>query len=141
MKKLFFIFIVFVFQFMIFGQAKTLEDYTKYPYIGTEINKAVNGNLPFVLVIADPNDKTSIIKYFPIGKMVYQEFKNEYDFCILNAEAEENKEYIEFFKPEELPEVYVVNPLQNSFGKIDKKYHNTYDMRRILKNILTKEND
>lgn len=139
MKKFLLIVLLLFFPFNFTVSAKSLSEYTQMPYVGTEINKAVNGNLPFVLIIADPNNHGAIIRYFSIGKMIYREFKNKYDFCILNADSEENKEYIEFFKPETLPEVYIVIPQQNSFGKVDKKYHNTNDMHRILKNILKQE--
>lgn len=136
MKKFLFIFTLLFVMFGVSASAQTTADYSNIPYVGTEINKALNGNLPFVLVIADPNDKTSIIKYFPIGKMVYTEFNTQYDFCIINANVEENKEYVDFFKPDGLPEVYVVNPQKNIFGKIDNKYHNSEDIKRILKNML-----
>lgn len=139
MKRLFLVFTIIFLQILPIVSAKTLEDYKTVPYIGKEINSAVNGEKPFVLVIANPDDKGSIYKYFPIGKMVYTEFKDKYDFCILNANVEENREYTDFFKPEILPEVYIVNPQKNIFGRINKKYHNTSDMRRILKNMLKTE--
>ena len=136
MKKLFLIILIILCNLFLVSDAKSLKEYTQMPYVGTEITKAVNGNIPFVLIIADPNNHGAIIRYFSIGKMIYREFENKYDFCILNADSEENREYIEFFKPETLPEVYIVVPEKNAFGKVDKKYHNSNDMRRILRNML-----
>ena len=136
MKKLLLITLIIFCNLFLVSDAKSLKEYTQMPYVGTEITKAVNGNIPFVLIIADPNNHGAIIRYFSIGKMIYREFENKYDFCILNADSEENREYIEFFKPETLPEVYIVVPEKNAFGKVDKKYHNSNDMRRILRNML-----
>ena len=140
MKKLFLITLIIFCNLFLVSDAKSLKEYTQMPYVGTEITKAVNGDLPFVLIIADPDNRSAIFRYFSIGKMIYKEFENKYDFCILNADSEENREYIEFFKPETLPEVYVVVPEKNAFGKVDKKYHNSNDMRRILRNMLNKKN-
>ena len=136
MKKLLLITLIILCNLFLVSDAKSLKEYTQMPYVGTEITKAVNGNIPFVLIIADPNNHGAIIRYFSIGKMIYREFENKYDFCILNANSEENREYIEFFKPDTLPEVYIVVPEKNAFGKVDKKYHNSNDMRRILRNML-----
>lgn len=139
MKKLLLITLIILCNLFLVSDAKSLKEYTQMPYVGTEITKAVNGDLPFVLIIADPNNHGAIIRYFSIGKMIYREFENKYDFCILNANSEENREYIEFFKPDTLPEVYIVVPEKNAFGKVDKKYHNSNDMRRILRNMLDQE--
>lgn len=141
MKKLILITLILIINLFTFSSAKTLSDYKKMPYIGTELTKAVNGQLPFVLIIADPNNHFAIIRYYSIGKMVYREFENKYDFCILNANIQENQEYIEFFKAKDLPAIYIVTPKQNTFARIDKKYHNTNDIRRILNNVLESTND
>ena len=139
MKKLFLIILILFCNLFLASDAKSLKEYTQMSYVGTEITKAVNGNIPFVLIIADPNDKSAIFRYFSIGKMIYKEFENKYDFCILNADSAENQEYIDFFNVRELPEVYIVDPRQNTFAHVNKKYHNSNDMRRILRNILNQK--
>ena len=141
MKKIFIITLITLLNLFAISNAKSLSEYSKMPYVGTEITKATNGEIPFVLIIADPNNHGAIIRYFSIGKMIYREFENKYDFCILNANSEENKEYLEFFKPEVLPEVYIVDPQKSTYAKVSKNYHNTTDMRRILNNVLNSANE
>ena len=138
MKKIL-VTLILITQFLFTANAKTDEDYSKTPYVGTEINEAVNGSIPFVLVLANPHDRMSIIRYIPIGKMVYTTFKDKYDFCILNVNSEENKEYIEFLNPPEIPAVYIVNPKTNICSHVSKKYHNSRDMKRILNQIIEEE--
>ena len=126
-------------QFFITTSAISLRDYEEVPYIGENIEDVVNGSLPCVLVIANPKDRASLIKYLPIGKMVYSEFQNQYTFCILNSNTDENEEYIEFLQPTELPAVYIINPEENTYARINKKYHNSKEIRRILNKITDKK--
>lgn len=135
MKKVLVILILFL-QFFTGALAKSISDYKDVQYLGTNIDNVVNGSVPCVLVIANPEDKRSIIRYFPIGKMIYTQFKNEYTFCILNVNSPENAEYIEFLNPTELPAVYVINPSEMTFARIGKKYHNSRDMKRILTDMI-----
>lgn len=134
MKKVLLCFLIL--QFFIMAGANEIDKYSTKPYVGTEINDAMRDSIPFVLVIADPDDKISIMKYIPIGKMVYTKFYKKYNFCILNYNSNENEEYLNFFKPTNLPAVYVVTPKEMVYAKIQKKYHNSRDMKRILTNML-----
>ena len=138
MKKVLLILILFL-QISTCAMAKSTNDYKDVPYLGTNIDEVINGSVPCVLVLVNPEDKKSIIKYFPIGNMVYTKFKKQFTFCLLNVNSSENQEYVEYLNPIELPAVYIINPSEMTFARIGKKYHNCKDMKRILTDMSDKK--
>ena len=109
-----------------------IDDYLNKPYIGMQYEKAMQEDIPFLLVMGNSGNIFLLTKLAPIGEMVYKEFKDKYNFCIINTKSEENSELIKFFNPKRLPALYIINPKEASFTFIKNKYHNKRQLRKIL---------
>ena len=57
-----------------------INEYINKPYIGMEYYQALEQDLPFLLIFANPNNIIALSKLLPIGQMVYDEFKGKYNF-------------------------------------------------------------
>lgn len=113
-----------------------IDKYLNKPYIGMPFEKAMEGDIPFLLVMGNAGNIFLLTKFAPIGEMVYEEFKDKYNFCIINTKIEENKELIEFFNPKKQPTLYIVNPNEGNYTLIKNKYYNKRQLRKILTKYL-----
>lgn len=111
-----------------------INEYINKPYIGMEYYQALEQDLPFLLIFANPNNIIALSKLLPIGQMVYDEFKGKYNFCIINTKIKKNDDIISFFNPKKLPALYIIDTKARTYTFIDKKYYK----KRELKEILTK---
>ena len=109
-----------------------ISEYTTRPYLGMSFDDAVKSELPFLLVIASSANLPSVVRFAPVGEMVYKEFKDSYNFCIINAKIEENENLIQFFKPKSLPAVYLIDGKKGKYCLVHKKYYNKTHMRKFL---------
>ncbi len=65
--------------------------------------------------------------------MVYLNFEKDFNFSLINVEfPKENGDLLEFFQPETLPSVYIVDPMTSKFLYVDSQYYNSVDMKAIL---------
>lgn len=111
---------------------KEILEYSKMPYIGTPINEAMQKDLPYILIFANPNNIFMLTRLAPIAQMAYDEFKGQYNFCIVNASIDENEVLVHSFNPEKLPALYLINTQEKSYTYIDRKYYNKKSIRKIL---------
>ena len=103
------------------------------PYISMSFDTAMSREKPFLLVFASSKKPATFIRFIPIGKMVYLNFEKDFNFSLINVEfPKENGELLEFFQPETLPSVYIVDPIVGKFLYIDQQYYNSIDMKSIL---------
>ena len=109
-----------------------IGEYINKPYVGMEYNYALTQDLPLLLIFASPNNITSLARLFPIAEMVYKEFKGQYNFCIINTKIEENENLIEFFSPEKLPALYIIDTNEKTYTYIPKKYYKKHEMKELL---------
>ena len=109
-----------------------IKDYLNTPYIGIPYNEALERELPFLLILARPDNAFMLTKFFPIAETVYNDFKGEYNFCIINAKIKENEEIVNFFNPEKYPATYIIDTQERTYTYIDKKYYNKKDIKKIL---------
>ena len=111
------------------------KDYIEYinkPYVGMAYNDALDNELPFLLIFARPSNAILLTKLLPIAQMVYDDFKGQYNFCIINVKIKENYEIYKFFDPPKLPAVYIIDTQNKTYTYIEKKYYNKNDIRNIL---------
>ncbi len=134
MKKIFFTILIFFFMFNLQANATTLWEYTKKPYVGMAYSEALNQELPFLLIFAEPKNIVVLSKLMPLVEMVYNDFKGQYNFCIINTSIEENDELVKFFAPKNLPTLYLIDTNNRTYTLIEKRYYN----KHALKNILTR---
>lgn len=116
-----------------------IQEYTKKPFLGMEYSYALRQNIPFLLIFADPNDVFSLLRLSKIGEMVYQEYKGEYNFCVVNANIKENEPLIEYYNPQKLPAVYIINTEKMTYRLVEKKYYSKNEMRKLLDSYIKKE--
>lgn len=109
-----------------------IDEYLNKSYIGMPYEQALEQKIPFLLIFANPNNLVSFAKLAPIGEMVYNEFKGQYNFCIINAKKRENKELVKFFNPQKLPALYIIDTQAQTYTLIEKKYYKKREMREIL---------
>lgn len=100
-----------------------------------EYYQALNQNLPFLLIFANPKNIVAIGKLAPIAQMVYDEFKGQYNFCIINTKIKENDDIINFFNPQKLPALYIIDTKAKTYTFIDKKYYKKRELKEILNNF------
>ena len=74
------------------------------------------------------------MKMVPIAEIIYKEFKNSYNFCIINTKKEENEYIINYFNPKKLPIMYIIDPNTMLYEYIPRKYYNKKDLKIILTN-------
>lgn len=134
MKKIFFT--IFLSFFMLTSQANATNfwEYAQKPYVGMAYSEALSQELPFLLIFAEPKNIVVLSKLMPLVEMVYNDFKGQYNFCIINTSIEENDELVKFFNPKKLPALYLIDTHKRTYTLIEKKYYN----KHALKNILTK---
>lgn len=134
MKKIFLILILILTP--CFAQSielpENINEYLDKSYIGMPYNQALNQDLPFLLVFANANNLVSFAKLAPIGEMVYNEFKGQYNFCVINTKKKENRDLVEFFNPKKLPALYIIDTQEQTYTLIEKKYYKKREMREIL---------
>lgn len=109
-----------------------INEYINKPYVGMEYYQALNQNLPFLLIFANPKNVVSIGKLAPIAQMVYNEFKGQYNFCIINTKIKKNDDIVSFFNPQKLPALYIIDTKAKTYTFIDKKYYKKRELREIL---------
>lgn len=109
-----------------------IKEYIDKPYVGMSYENALNSDLPFLLIIAKPDNAFMLTKFFPIAEMVYNDFKDEYNFCIINAKVKENDDLVYFFSPEKMPATYIIDTQNETYTYIDRKYYNKRDIKKIL---------
>ena len=112
-----------------------INEYINKPYVGMEYYQALNQNLPFLLIFANPKNIVAIGKLAPIAQMVYDEFKGQYNFCIINTKIKENDDIINFFNPQKLPALYIIDTKAKTYTFIDKKYYKKRELKEILNNF------
>ena len=103
------------------------------PYISMSFDMAMSREKPFLLVFASSKKPATFIRFIPIGKMVYLNFEKDFNFSLINVEfPNENGELLDFFQPETLPAVYIVDPMTSKFLYVDSQYYNSVDLKAIL---------
>lgn len=108
------------------------------PYFSMSFDEAMNRDIPFLLVFATSKNPASIIRFLPLGEMIYKNFDKDFNFSIINTKfEEENGRIIEFFAPKTLPAVYIVDSKNSKYLYVDEKYYNTSDMKDILNKYRT----
>ena len=134
MKKFLLTFILLMLPCISMGgeNPKNIEEYINKPYIGMQYEQALQEDLPFILMFANPNNVIYLPKYFSIGEMVYNEFKGQYNFCIINTKIKQNKYLTEGFNVKKQPAVFLINTQRQTFIKVDRKNFNKKDLREIL---------
>lgn len=109
-----------------------IEQYINQPYIGIPYEKALQQELPFILMFVNPNQLVYFPKYLNIGEMVYNEFNGQYNFCIINAKKKENKPLINAYNIKKYPVLILVNTQRQTYITVDKKDFNKKELRKIL---------
>lgn len=134
MKKIFIILILTLIP--CFAQSielpENVSEYLDKSYIGMSYNQALKQDIPFLLVFANANNLVSFAKLAPIGEMVYNEFKGQYNFCVINTKKKENRDLVKFFNPKKLPALYIIDTQEQTYTLIEKKYYKKREMREIL---------
>lgn len=138
MKKILTLLIILLTSNLCFAlpEGVNIKEYLNRPYLVKSFDDALNGNKPFLLVLASSKDMGNIIKFIPVGEMVDKEFGKDFDFCIINTEMEENSMLIEFFKPKSIPALYIVDTNKDKFLYVNEKYYSKNSLRHILKKYL-----
>lgn len=111
---------------------KDIDEYLDKPVIGTPYNEALRQDIPFLLIFANPKDIASAVRFFALGEMVYTEFKNQYNFCIINSNSQNNKELMTMFEYNTLPALFIIDPKGGTYTYIEKKYYKKRELREIL---------
>lgn len=133
MRKVFILLLILFSANCAFSEDKiNINEYLNKSYIGMTYNEAINQDIPFLLVFANPNDLISIVKLAGVGQMVYKDFKGQYNFCILNTKEKENKNLLNFFNPEYLPALYIINTQTRHYIFVNKKFYNKKSIKEIL---------
>lgn len=109
-----------------------IHEYLGKSYIGMPYEQAIEQKIPFLLIFANPNDITSIIKLLSLGKMVYDEFKGQYNFCILSTKARENKHLIKEFDVKKKPALFIIDTQNQTYTYVERKYYKQRKLREIL---------
>lgn len=108
------------------------DKYLQKSQVGMPYWQALEQKKPFLLVFANSNNIFAAVKFIPIAEMVYNEFKNDYNFCILNTRDEENKEFAKLFGEEKEPTLYIIDTQAKTYTYVDSKYYNKKKLRKIL---------
>lgn len=132
MKKIFFTLMLLISPCYCTQMPQNIDEYLNKPYIGMSYNEALNQKVPFLLIFANPNNLISVAKLAPIGEMVYNDFKGEYNFCIINTKIKENENLMDFFNPQKLPALYIIDTQEKTYTLIEKKYYTKKSINRIL---------
>lgn len=136
MKKFFITFLIIFTANFAFGfempTGREILEYSKQPYIGMPFNEALKKDLPYILIFANPANVFMLSRLAPIAQMAYDEFKGQYNFCIVNTSVSENEILINYFKPEKLPALYLIDTKEKTFTLIERKYYNKKAIRKIL---------
>lgn len=111
---------------------KNIDEYLNKSYLGMSYSSALQQETPFLLIFANPNDLLSLAKLSGIGEMVYNEFRNKYNFCVINTKAQENELLYNAFAPKKLPALYIIDTQSKTYVFIDKKYYKKRELRQIL---------
>ena len=133
MKKILFtLIILFAASFCQAAENINITDYLDKPYVGMAYNEALTKEIPFLLVFVNPANIVYLAKFGPIGEMVYNEFKGQYNFCVINSKNKENKDLVKFFDTKNKLALYLIDPVGKTYTYVDKRYYNKRDMREIL---------
>lgn len=119
---------------------QNIDEYLTKSYIGMSYSQALNQKQPFLLVFANPNDLMSIARLSSVGEMVYNEFKDEYNFCLINAKTKENKALMKAFEVQKLPALYIIDTQTKTYIFVDKKYYKKRELRNILTTFKNNDN-
>lgn len=111
---------------------QNIDEYLNKPYLGMSYIEALRQEQPFLLIFANPDDLTSIAKMTGIGQMVYNEFKGQYNFCVINTKITTNKQLTQAYNVKRLPALYLINTQTKTFIFVDKKYYKKREIKRIL---------
>jgi hypothetical protein len=112
---------------------KDINEYLNMPYIGLTYNQAMSQELPFLLIFASPRDLPSAIRFYSIGEMVYNEFKGQYNFCVVNTKINNDTTSLEkIFNVEKEPAMFIIDTKERTYTLIDKKYYKKNELREIL---------
>lgn len=103
-------------------------------YMGIPFEQAINNNKPTILVFVSPKDINTIAKIYPLGKFIYNEYKEDFNFTILNSDKQINNIWLRKFLPEKLPSMYIIDAEENYYIHIDEKYYKKRLIKRILDN-------
>ncbi len=109
-----------------------INSYLNKSQLGMPYWQALGQDIPFLLVFANSENIFSLVRLAPIGKMVYEEFKGKYNFCVLNTKYTENQDFAELFYVEEEPALFIINTKAKTYTFVDKKYYNKRKLRKIL---------
>ena len=118
-----------------------MEEFLNRPYYGKSFDTVMNREKPFLLVMGNTKYAHTMIRFVPIGEMVDKEFGSDFNFCLINTKIAENAELVEYFKPPnpKLPALYIVDPVQDKFLYVPKKYYSKYALKKFLEKYLNGE--
>ena len=138
MKRFFILLFILITQTIC--QAAKMPDninvYLNKPYIGMSYEQALDKEIPFLLIFANPKDIYTAIRLAPIGEMVYEDFNGKYNFCIINIKKKENKNLIKFYSPQRYPALYIIDTQNKTYTNIEKRYFRKNALRKILTKFL-----
>ncbi len=117
-----------------------LNSYLNKQSLGMPYWKALEQNIPFLLIFANSDNLFSLIKLAPIAQMVYDEYQNKYNFCILNTKYQENKDFAKLFDIYEIPALIIIDTKTKTYSYVEKKYYNQRKIRQILNYFLENSN-
>lgn len=104
----------------------------KKEYAGVPYEQTINSTKPSVLVFVTSNDILTILNLYPIIEYIYKEYKNDYNFTIINTAHDNNKELIRKFNLPRLPAIYIKGAKDKNFTFIERRYYRRKALKRIL---------
>lgn len=113
-------------------EIKSPLDYLDRDYVGVPFEQALNSNKPTMLIFASSKDIGSLFQILPIGKFIYKEYKNDFNFTILNTDKIVNTVWIRTFAPAEFPALYIVDADARSYIFIDKRNYKKKALKKII---------
>ena len=133
MKKFFILLLILIFPNFVYSFEIPKDLNIHQPHFAMSVDEALNQDRPFLLVFASSYLPGTLVPFVPVGEMIYKNFENDYNFSIVNVEfPEQNREALEFFKPDNIPAVYIVDAKNNKYLYIEKRYYDSYNMKKIL---------
>lgn len=109
--------------------------YLSADYVGTPYHKAALNKRPFLLIFATPKDPFLILRLLPTGKLVYDKYRDKYDFCITNFDSKANEHLVNAYNVTSLPVMYIVDPYYRTAYRVNQK---CFDNQELLISELDK---
>ena len=133
MKKIFFLICITFLLTCQQANSENISDYINKPYAGMAYSVALKQDIPFLLIFAEPSNAIVLFRLMPLVNMVYNNYKGQYNFCIINTSIEENNELVNYFAPKKLPALYLIDTKNMTYTLIESKYYNKNALNKILK--------